>query len=714
MVGIVDNQSVSAYKLGMGLDNNKILRRLALTPLPSAPDVLLRLLSSLTKEGITFDEIAQIVRHDVALCAKVLDIAYPAYVRAPRRLFSLEQALADVGIDALKTLVFSTAVNQVFHQPAEAAENLLTQDSARWIFRAYLARAIAEQVEHSGRDEAYLAGLFYDLGKFALAANFPTGDETSPSDAQANPPVVSSENLAREAGVMLTSRWPVASFIADAIRYRDEHTDRISGAPPLIKIAHLANLVAEGAQYTNALPFPAAEKLFGMQPSELQSVVENAQRMATSGVRALTLVKERTAIESNALEKVKRVRLAREVREIGLLSRMRPNFSGLKDEVDIYIAIRKTLHVLFDFAYPIFLRYESTTNTLNGVSLPGQSDLVNQISIPFVSGTSIVVDAALRNELLHTFDTERAPQKLVVDDQLTRLTGQEGILCLPLNGKNHMLGVIALGLAEDQLARLEPQIKLLATLVTQAGGALDSARRRLPAPPVCDQENLNVSLSELRRAVHEANNPLTIMKNYTKILRLKLSDQDPAQRDLGVIDDEIDRVGTILKNLVEPETKKSQFRPELVDVNGLIFDLTRLTDQAFLTHRVRLRTELSHAIEPIVADRDRLKQILMNLLKNAAEAMPQGGQITISTSDEAIFDGKPSVQITIEDKGPGIPEAVKARMFQPGVTTKRGDHAGLGLSIVQGLVREIRGNIEYQTSPEFGTTFRIYLPKTRQ
>lgn len=674
------------------------------------PDVLLRLLSSLTKEGTTFDEIAQIIRHDVALCAKVLDIAYPAYVRAPRRLFSLEQALADVGVDALKTLVFSTAVNQVFHQPAATAENMLSQESARWVFRAYLARAIAEQVNHSGRDEAYLAGLFYDLGKFALAANFPPGDEPPHS----NTPAASSSSLAREAGVMLTSRWPIASFIADAIRYRDEHTDRISGAPSLIKIAHLANLVAEGAQYTNALPFPAAEKLFGMRPSELQSVVENAQRLATSGVRALTLVKERAAIESSAFEKVKRVRLASEVREIGLLSRMRPNFSGLKDEVDIYIAIRKTLHVLFDFAHPVFLRYESTSNTLNGVSLPGQSDLVNQISIPFVSGTSVVVDAALRNELLHTFEAERALQKLVVDDQLTRLTGQEGILCLPLNGKNNMIGVIALGLAEDQLLRLEPQIKLLATLVTQAGGALDSARRRMPAPPVCDQESMNVSFGELRRAVHEASNPLTIMKNYTKILRLKLSEQDPAQHDLGVIDDEIDRVGAILKNLVEPETKKSHFRPELVDVNGLIFDLTRLTDQAFLTHQVRLRTELSHAIEPIVVDRDRLKQILINLLKNAAEAMPQGGQITISTTDDVVFEGKPGVQIAIEDKGPGIPDAVKARMFQPGVTTKRGDHAGLGLSIVQGLVREIRGNIEYQSSPEFGTAFRIYLPKTRQ
>lgn len=703
----------------MGPDNNKILRRLGLSPLPSAPDVLLRLLGLLTKEGITFHEIAQTVRHDVALCAKVLDIAYPAFAKTPRRLLSLEQALADVGLDALKTLVFSTAVNQVFHQPAEMAENLLSQDSPRWILRAYVARALAEHLGHMNKDEAYLAGLFYDLGKFALAANFPSGDEAllranHGNDSSAGSDIIFHEDLARDAGVALTSRWPVASFITDAIRYRDQPTHRISGAATLIKIAHLANLITEGAEYTSSLPFTSAEKLFGLQPSELESIVEAAQRTTTTAVRSLSLVKDRTSSDAGALEKVKRVRLTREVREIGLLSRMRPNFSGLKDEVDIYAAIRKTLHVLFDFAFPIFLRYESKTNALIGVALPGQTDVVNQLNIPFVAGTSIVVDSLLRNELLHTFDAERALLHLVVDDQLTRLTGQEGILCLPLNGRNSMIGVIALGMAEDQLARLEPQIKLLTTLVTQAGLALDSARRRLPLPPSADQQPLSVSLGELRRIVHEVNNPLTIMKNYTKILRLKLSEQDPAQRDLGVIDEEIDRVSVMLKTLVEPEAVKAQFKPELVDINALIFDLTRLTDQALLTHQVRLRTELSHTIAPIVADRDRLKQILVNLIKNAAEAMPQGGRIAIGTRDDVTYQGKPWVEISVQDFGPGIPETVKARLYQPGVTTKYGDHAGLGLSIVQTLVREIRGEIECVSSPESGTTFRIFLPKTRQ
>ncbi|MEO6022911.1 MAG: ATP-binding protein, partial [Burkholderiales bacterium] len=590
-------------------------------------------------------------------------------------------------------------------------------ESGRWIFRAYMAQQIAEKIGFSPRDEAYLAGLFYDLGKFALAANFPTGEESmlAPEPATGAPAseVISLQDLGRRAGVALISRWPIASFLCDAIRYRDEYTDRIIGAPVLIKIAHLANLVAEGAEYTTALPFPSAEKLFGFQPSEFETLTQEAQRQSAAAVRSLSLVRELTALDNKAFEKVKRVRLAREVREIGLLSRMRPNFSGLKDELDIYAAIRKTLHVLFDFAHPVFLRYDAKSNTLNGVALPGQSELIHQLAVPFVAGTSIIVDAMLRNELLHTFDTERSPQQLVVDDQITRLAGQEGILCLPLNGKSDLLGVIALGMAEDQLARLEPQIKLLANLVTQAGFALESARKRSTVQAMPEAEGLKVSLGDLKRIVHEVNNPLTIIKNYTKILRLKLPEQDPAQRDLGVIDDEIDRVSTILKNLVEPCSQSAQFKPELVDINSLIFDLTRLTDDALLTQRIRLRTEFFHGLSPVAADRDRLKQILMNLIKNASEAMPQGGTISISTREIA-YQGKPSIEITVHDDGPGIPETVKARLFQPGMSTKHGDHAGLGLSIVHTLVQEIRGQIEYSSDRDRGTTFHIWLPKTCQ
>jgi signal transduction histidine kinase len=94
--------------------------------------------------------------------------------------------------------------------------------------------------------------------------------------------------------------------------------------------------------------------------------------------------------------------------------------------------------------------------------------------------------------------------------------------------------------------------------------------------------------------------------------------------------------------------------------------------------------------------------------------MSSGGMITIATRNDVTYEGRSFIEVSVHDDGPGIPESVKARMFQPGVSTKSGEHAGLGLSIVHNLVQEVRGQIRWTSDPQHGTTFQIWLPKTRQ
>jgi signal transduction histidine kinase/HD-like signal output (HDOD) protein len=704
----------------MGTNNNKILKRIALHALPSLPDALLQLLNLLVRDGTTFAEIADVLRYDPGLCVKALDLAYPAYSNNPRRLLSLEQVLADVGIDALKTLAFSTAVNQVFHRPGEAAQGLLLRSWWRWVRTAHLARLIAQRGEYSAPDEAYLGGLLHEVGRLAFAANTPLPYQEVLADE--TPRELADKEIERfgmsgiEASAALLEQLRIASFMADAVRYREEPAEHLSNAHALVKFVHLAAACADAVEAGYPLPFQAAERLCGLSPSQLDEISEAAEELLSKATRSLRMVDSRNSPDLPSMEKLMRGRLANEVREIGLLSRMRPNFSGLRSELDIFNAIRKALQILFDSAYPVFFHYDPQKNVFVGTALPSQNELINQLNVPLVANASALADAVLNREPRHSLAVPGGQIPTVIDDQIIRLTQQDGILCLPLMGKSDTLGVIALGIAEDQLPRIEPQIKLLATLTTQAGMALDSARWRTPGEPQApDVERLGVSLSDLRKIVHEVNNPLTIMKNYIKILRLKLVEEDPAQRDLGVIDDEIDRVGMILRNLVEPASSRSAFRPELIDINALIFDLTQLTDDAISAHsNVTLRTTLSHAIPPVVADRDRLKQVLMNLIRNAVEAMPKGGTITISTRDNVVHDGRNYVEIEVHDDGPGIPDAVKAQLFEPGVSTKGGDHAGLGLSIVQGLVKEIRGQIHCTSESGHGTTFQIWLPRTRQ
>jgi signal transduction histidine kinase len=714
---LVDKPVALTYTGPMGSNNNKIIKRIALSPLPSLPEVLLQLLQSLTREGVSPKEIAEILRNDPALCVKTLDLAYPSY-SDPRRISSLEHVVTEVSIDTLKTLVFTSAVNQVFHRAGEPSQAILS--SAWWhsIRSAQLAEIIAQRIRYAEPEEAYLSGLLHNIGGLALAANFPVAYQAFAAE-DATQDLHEREILhfgisSTDATLSVISGLRIASLMRDAVKYRTARAERLVSAHPLVQTLHLATALSSAIHEAQALPFQAAEKLFGFQPSAVEDIVEQANAALTKATQLLRMAGQQSSPDAATIEKLKRVRLTNEVREIGLLSRMRPNFSGLRSEIDIYEAIRKALHILFDFGYPIFFRYDAKTDSLVGVPLPGQTELLNQLFVPMKTESSLLVEAVRRKEPLHSFSLA-AEERSVIDDEIVGLTQQDGIMCLPLIGRTGVIAVVALGFSQDQLPRLEPQLRLLSTLTTQAGLALDAARKRaqeIPAQP--DTEELSVSLSELRKIVHEVNNPLTIMKNYIKILRLKLSHNDPAHGDLAVIDEEIDRVGTILRLMMGPASERAAFRSEAVDVNALIFDLTRVTDSAFTaTGKIRLRTELSHDIAPVVADRDRLKQVLVNLLKNAAEAMPAGGAITISTRDNVAHDGKNYVEIQVRDEGPGIPETVKGRLFQAGVTTKGGEHAGLGLSIVQNLIKEVRGQIHCTSEAGRGTIFQIWLPKTR-
>ena len=166
-----------------------------------------------------------------------------------------------------------------------------------------------------------------------------------------------------------------------------------------------------------------------------------------------------------------------------------------------------------------------------------------------------------------------------------------------------------------------------------------------------------------------------------------------------------------MRGLAEPGPAAA---PTIVDVNvnHVIIDLMQIThEQLFTGDKIRLRTDLDHSIRQVACDRNRLKQVLINLMKNAAEAMAmQGGELIVSTIDVTKENGIHSVQISVSDNGPGIPEAVMARLFRPVTSTKGEGHAGLGLSIVHELVTGMGGSISAKSNADSGTCFNILLP----
>ena len=215
-----------------------------------------------------------------------------------------------------------------------------------------------------------------------------------------------------------------------------------------------------------------------------------------------------------------------------------------------------------------------------------------------------------------------------------------------------------------------------------------------------------------REVIHEAANPLSIINNYLEILSIQLEGDDPAQQDLETIKSEIHRVSTILKNLSRPSMAElDASETASVDINALIADLSHMFQTSlFGTHEINLVLDLDEDMPRMTTNADAIKQIYTNLIKNAVEALPAEGQIMVYTQDKVNVDGKIHVEICVADDGPGIPAEMLPDLFSPAATKKGEGHAGLGLTIVKNLVKELHGSISCRSS-EKGTSFHILLPR---
>ncbi len=213
--------------------------------------------------------------------------------------------------------------------------------------------------------------------------------------------------------------------------------------------------------------------------------------------------------------------------------------------------------------------------------------------------------------------------------------------------------------------------------------------------------------------MHETGNPLGIIKNYLKIVSRKLPDEHDVQQELNILGEEIDRVTQIVRSLgelVETPPATGAF-----DVNVVIGEMLALYGESlFSSCGITLIKSLEANLSLVNGDRDSFKQILFNIWKNGSEAMPEGGHFIISTRGNIIHDEQHYIEIHLSDSGPGIPQEVMDRLFQPLPTNRRPGHSGVGLSIVASMVERLGGQISCQSQAGKGTSFIILLPQTKE
>jgi two-component system cell cycle sensor histidine kinase/response regulator CckA len=221
---------------------------------------------------------------------------------------------------------------------------------------------------------------------------------------------------------------------------------------------------------------------------------------------------------------------------------------------------------------------------------------------------------------------------------------------------------------------------------------------------------------------HDFNNLLTIILGYSEVLQESLRDGDPLREWA----DEIHKAGSRAASLTGQLlafSRKQVLVPVVLDLNALVTDMEKMLAR-LIGEDVDLAFLPASDLWRVRADAGQIEQVIMNLVVNARDAMPQGGKLTIETTnielDEDYVAQHPDahasqhVLLAVSDTGCGMDRATAARVFEPFFTTKADKGTGLGLATVFGIVKQSGGHVAVYSEPQFGTTFKIYLPRDTQ
>jgi len=223
---------------------------------------------------------------------------------------------------------------------------------------------------------------------------------------------------------------------------------------------------------------------------------------------------------------------------------------------------------------------------------------------------------------------------------------------------------------------------------------------------------------------HDFNNLLTVILGNAELALMNVIKNESLRKGIEEIKKAGDKAASLTRQLLA-FSRKQIVKPEVMDLNKVINEMEKMLKR-MIGENIELQTVLGTELWKVYADSGQIDQVIMNLVVNAEDAMPQGGKLTIDTAnadldrnyfrEHGIKEEKPGhyVMLAISDTGIGIDKEIQSHIFEPFFTTKEvGKGTGLGMSTVYGIVKQNNGFIWVYSKPEQGTTFKIYLPKMK-
>jgi len=250
---------------------------------------------------------------------------------------------------------------------------------------------------------------------------------------------------------------------------------------------------------------------------------------------------------------------------------------------------------------------------------------------------------------------------------------------------------------------------------------------------ITDKKQLEGQLQQSRRMeavgrlaggiAHDFNNLLTVIKGYTELALIRAKGLPELRSDVERIEDAAERAAGLVRQLLA-FSRRQVMQPKVLDLNGIVVGLDKLL-RRLMDEDIEMMTVANDGIGAIKADPGQIEQVIMNLVVNARDAMPNGGRLVVETAsaeldasyarDHASVKPGKYVMLAVSDNGIGMSADTVAHIFEPFYTTKEnGRGTGLGLSTVYGIVKQSGGYIWVYSELNHGTTFKVYLPRVEE
>ncbi|ROT97899.1 HDOD domain-containing protein [Marinobacter sp. R17] len=647
--------------------------------LPSLPQVVLRALEACRGEA-DYREIGRIISADTALCARVLALANSALYGRPGEINSIEQALLRLGINQIQALIITASLRQLLFDLGTDRWQQLRDFWRHSLTTALTARALGRLTGYPDNEEAFMVGVLHNVGEL-IALRQPAGD---------NHQALLDNQI--EIGARLAEHWGLGQMATDAIRYQQVPAREIRDASHLVKLINLSTRLA----LSDTSGIEAAQTIFGLTSALTREICTRIEREVSSVAQSLEIPLDGPFDGESAHR-----RLFNQVVRSALVDQALQTLPAQSTDTELLATALRNLVTLTGRPGLAFQEHEGVLRLLAATrSRPPH------IEVPLDNPRSLVARVAT----LYETDVLAEDHRTILDQQLLDLLDCPSMMCVAVHGDSRCHGIYVIGL--DAAGDAEDSEVLLDLFARRVAELADTLERENPAHGDETLEQLSHRI-ELRKRVHEISNPLTIVRQYIYQLQGKLASLDGGesiQPDLHIVREEMDRAVALLDRISETETPSTNDYDSALELNTELTLLCELFEDAlFAPGHIDCKPVLTNAHTAIRATRGPVRQLIINLVRNAVEAMDDGGELRLQTAAPVWQDGRQWVELLIEDSGEGIPESVRNHLFKPVRSTKGPAHSGLGLSIVKQLMDDMEGIISCKTSDQ-GTSFRLLLP----